>query len=125
MENVAYELKGPMNPGEINRLYEESAFDAFLNTSRKEGVPVSIMEAMRCGIPAIAPRVGGIPELISPETGWMYLPEEREEGVLKCLSALAGQSRQQADAMRRAAKDRWDREYCSAALLPRLFAQRP
>ncbi len=125
MENVAYELKGPMNPGEINRLYEESAFDAFLNTSRKEGVPVSIMEAMRCGIPAIAPRVGGIPELISPETGWMYLPEEREEGVLKCLSALAGQSRQQADAMRRAAKERWDREYCSAALLPRLFAQRP
>ena len=43
--------------------YYES-LDLFLNTSLHEGIPLSILEAMGCGLPIIAARVGGIPEVI-------------------------------------------------------------
>lgn len=42
--------------------YFESKF--FILTSKTEGNPITILEAMSVGIPVIAPRVGGIPDLI-------------------------------------------------------------
>jgi glycosyltransferase involved in cell wall biosynthesis len=41
------------------------AFDIYLSSSVKEGVPYSIIEAMRAGLPVVATRVGGIPEIIN------------------------------------------------------------
>jgi glycosyltransferase involved in cell wall biosynthesis len=35
-------------------------------TSKNEGTPVSMIEAMACGIPFIAPHIGGIPDLAEP-----------------------------------------------------------
>jgi glycosyltransferase involved in cell wall biosynthesis len=41
-----------------------SAFDIFLMTSIKEGLPYAILEAGRAGLPVIATSVGGIPEIV-------------------------------------------------------------
>jgi glycosyltransferase involved in cell wall biosynthesis len=41
------------------------SLDVYLNTSHHEGIPLSILEAMSCGKPVVAPRAGGIPEIIS------------------------------------------------------------
>ncbi len=41
-----------------------SAFDVFTLSSRHEGKPVSLMEAFALGLPAVATRAGGIPEVI-------------------------------------------------------------
>lgn len=120
-ENVICELLGAMDAPKIQQMYETRAFDVFVNTSRKEGVPVSIMEAMRHGTPVIAPAVGGIPELVTPDVGWLYAPEEGARGVLKALEKLASLSREQAEAMRQATRERWNKHYCSGALLPELF----
>ena len=44
-------------------------------TSENEGMPVCLMEAAACGVPVVAPSVGGIPELVSEgETGLLTKP---------------------------------------------------
>jgi len=41
-----------------------SDMDIFISTSRDEGLPIAIIEAMRSGLPIIATNVGGIPEMM-------------------------------------------------------------
>ena len=39
-----------------------------------EGIPVCLLEAMSYGIPVVATRTGGIPELVEPHTGFLVPP---------------------------------------------------
>ena len=51
------------------------AFDIFLLPSKKEGLPYALLEAGLAGLPCIASRVGGIPEVISDgESGLLTDP---------------------------------------------------
>lgn len=66
---------GRLAPRQVVEYYGSNKIDAIINTSESEGVPVALMEAMACGIPAIAPDVGGISELISTGSGWLLRPD--------------------------------------------------
>jgi glycosyltransferase involved in cell wall biosynthesis len=49
-----------------------SELDAVLCSSRTEGLPVGLLEAMALGRPVIAVPVGGVPEIVADgETGWL------------------------------------------------------
>ena len=120
-ENVIYQLPGSMTPAQIYTLYEKTAFDVFINTSAGEGVPVSIMEAMRCGIPAIASDVGGTAELVAEGCGWTFNFNEGAQGVLRCLKALCEMSLEETMAMRRNAQQQWESGFKSSALLEKMI----
>jgi len=58
------------------------ALDVACLTSRMEGIPLTLLEAMASGRPVVATNVGGIPELVEMgETGWLVA-----QGDMRALS---------------------------------------
>ncbi|MCC6508592.1 MAG: glycosyltransferase [Pirellulaceae bacterium] len=57
-----------------------AAMDVFALTSRNEANPVSILEALSCGVPVVSPNVGSIHEtVIDGTTGFLTSPGSAEE----------------------------------------------
>lgn len=68
-------LLGHMNSREICDLYQRA--EIVVLTSRSEGIPLVLMEAMARGKLVLAPAITGIPELvIAGRTGFLYRPAE-------------------------------------------------
>ena len=62
-----------------------SAADMYVQPSRNEGLPISLMEACSVGLPIVASRVGGIPEVaIDGENAILF----EAENVDACATAL-------------------------------------
>jgi glycosyltransferase involved in cell wall biosynthesis len=76
---------GWKNQAALQKLYRNS--DLCLLSSFAEGVPVVLMEAMAAGVPCVAPRITGIPELIRHGIdGILVTPSDAEE----LAAAIAG-----------------------------------
>lgn len=93
---------------DVKRLY--SAADAFVISSRSEGLPMVLLEAMTAGLPVIATRVGGIPSAVPPECGQLVEPQRPDELAQAMLEMLRWDCNT-LDSMSRAARDLAVREY--------------
>jgi glycosyltransferase involved in cell wall biosynthesis len=66
----AVQITGWLGHDDVQRTLRES--DVFLFPSHFEGLPNAVIEAMAAGLPVVATRVGGVPDLIRPgENGFL------------------------------------------------------
>jgi len=71
---------------EVARLLAEASM--FVLLSDHEGLPLTIIEAMRTGLPVVASAVGGIPELVEDGVTGILLREPSPEAVAAALKTL-------------------------------------
>ena len=84
-----------------------SAFDVFLNTTNVDNTPVTVTEAMACGLCVVTTNVGGIPYLVDHDRdGLLVAPDDpaaMAEAVMRVLDdpvlaeRLSRQARQKAE----------------------------
>jgi glycosyltransferase involved in cell wall biosynthesis len=84
-------LLGHVPSEHLDPLYRRA--DVVVLTSRSEGIPLVLMEAMVRGRIVLAPAITGIPELVLPgRTGFLYAPGQLGDFVarLLCIQELMG-----------------------------------
>jgi len=70
---------------DVSAFYEGLA--VYLNTSLHEGIPMSVLEAMAHGVPPIAPRVGGLEEIVTDGVdGYLVNARNPRDFAERCLS---------------------------------------
>jgi glycosyltransferase involved in cell wall biosynthesis len=65
------------------------AFDALVVSSRTEGSPMVVLEAMAARVPVAAFGVGGIPHLLEGPAGWVAPPGDVAALATACRAILA------------------------------------
>lgn len=66
------------------------AADIFALTSRHEGLPISLLEAMALGVPPVTTSVGGIPEVVTDGVDGVLLPPGDPSRFAATFERLAG-----------------------------------
>lgn len=64
-----------------------SAFDVLVNSSRTEGIPITLLEAMAAGVPIVATSVGGVPELLTEQEA-ILVPAERPDDLARAICSV-------------------------------------
>jgi glycosyltransferase involved in cell wall biosynthesis len=109
--------------GEAVRFYTDirdagryfSAFDTFALTSRSEGLPIVMLEAMAARTPIVATEVGGLPDALRGGAGWLCPPEDPEALALAIHSSL--EDRQEAEQRAERGTQRLEKEFSIGSFL--------
>lgn len=86
------------------------SLDVFVLASLTEGLPFSVMEAMRAGLPIVATRVGGVPEMIEDGVSGMLVDPGDPQGIADAVAAIVDDPALAAR-LGEAARRRFDQRY--------------
>jgi glycosyltransferase involved in cell wall biosynthesis len=65
-----------------------TAFDVFALSSRTEGLPLALLEAMACGLPIVATAVGGVPDVVRDGISGKLVPHADQMALRAALAQL-------------------------------------
>lgn len=102
--NMTWEMKGHLENAQVHAFLGRGGVDLLVNASKNEGVPVSVMEAMGHGIPAIAPDVGGMAELVTEDCGMLLPKPPSSEELARAIDQML--PRLKDDELREAARQK-------------------
>lgn len=108
--NASADFPGYKSQADLIKNYIENPVDVFVNVSSTEGTPVSIMEAVSCGIPVIATAVGGNVEIVSEKNGFLLNENPTAEEIADALLKVCDQ-REEMQRKRRASREVWLERY--------------
>lgn len=95
------------------------AADGFVLSSRWEGLPLGLLEAAACGLPAVATDVPGTREVLADGlTGWLVAPAQ-SAALQKAMARLMQTSAQERAAMGERARQRTIAQFSLEAVLDR------
>jgi glycosyltransferase involved in cell wall biosynthesis len=93
---------------DVPELLQQS--QVFILSTHYEGLPISILEAMRCGLPVIGSSVNGIPEEVEQGQTGFVVPPRDPEALANALDRILSSSELRIS-MGIAAKAKFEREF--------------
>jgi len=103
------EFKGRLSNAQVFDHYLSAPASVFVNVSKSEGLPVSIMEASSVGLPSIAADVGGTRELVvDGVSGFLLNQDFSDRELADVIERMARMPAGQLETLRRNARKRWE-----------------
>lgn len=86
-------LTGALPHNEVARILRQADVavqpSVWASSGSREGIPVALMEAMATGLPVVASRISGIPELVTDGDSGLLVEPRDPEALASALQALA------------------------------------
>lgn len=108
--NVHAVFKGNVETRAIYDWYREHPIDVFINVSRSEGTPVSIIEAISCSIPVIATSVGGNQEIVNDSLGKLISADPTVQEIAMAIESVCLQYHKN-ELLKQASYAQWSENY--------------
>lgn len=109
--NINFRFLGHLENSEVHRYYSENVVDLFVNVSESEGLPVSIMESMSYGVPAIATDVGGTCEIVNEKTGFLLPKDFQPKDLARIITDYGLFTQEERQEYRKAAYAMWETKF--------------
>ena len=122
---IAYErcfFPGALPPSTVREWMAECPYDAFVNVSSSEGLPVTLMEAASSGIPLVATDVGGNSEIVQDQVGYLLPRDPTPRQIAGALYELSLLHPEDVQTMSLSAKQVWAQKFSADSNYAR-FAQ--
>ena len=112
--NVIGSFPGYQTQQHLIQNYINNPIDVFVNVSSTEGTPVSIMEAISCGIPVIATAVGGNVEIVQERNGILLSENPTPHEIARALLRVCDE-REEMLMKRKGSRAMWQERYNETA----------
>jgi len=86
LDDGSVEIRGPVEKSRVAATLAQG--EIFLNTSRADNTPVSVIEAMAVGLPIVSTDVGGISDLLTDGVNALLVPEGSPQAMARAVARL-------------------------------------
>lgn len=112
LQNTPFEFRGYTPNSEIIAFYKNNSVAFFISMSEvEEGNPVSIMEAISFGIPAIGCNAGGVSEIVTAQTGFLFDKDVDTKEVARILDNYFNFPEVEKNKLRNSSKEFWNQYF--------------